>query len=255
MCIVLLGISMKIYHYARIGTYHINHNEDSLAIHELSDQHKLLAVMDGCSMGIDSHFCATLVAKLLRKIGKEIYFKTFVEKQLPSSTELLRSILRKLFKELKHCKQLIDLKRNELLSTLVLAIINTQEQSAEVMVIGDGIVYHNGIPHIFDQDDRPDYLGYHLQEEFEEWYARQSQCLFLNQLQDFSIATDGMLSFRKQQETNDEELAELDLLSFLLNDQEGAESENLLFKKVKRLKDKYDLHHTDDLSIIRVIFD
>lgn len=71
---------MKKYAISKIGEFHINHNEDSSAITEIGDDKIMIAVMDGCSMGKESHFASTLIAKLLRKIGKEISFRDFAEK-------------------------------------------------------------------------------------------------------------------------------------------------------------------------------
>jgi len=70
---------MKIFELSQIGEFHTNHNEDSYTITEIEAHQFLIAVMDGCSMGKESHFASTLIAKLLRKIGKVISYKAFAE--------------------------------------------------------------------------------------------------------------------------------------------------------------------------------
>lgn len=51
-----------------------------------------------------------------------------------------------------------------------------------VLVIGDGLVGIDGELHEFDQDTKPDYVGYHLKEDFEDWYSRQQQkCCLIRQ--------------------------------------------------------------------------
>jgi len=71
---------MKEYELSKIGEFHINHKEDSSAITEIGDNKILMAVMDGCSMGNEIHFSSTLIAKILRKVGKEISYREFAEK-------------------------------------------------------------------------------------------------------------------------------------------------------------------------------
>ena len=73
-------IKYEEYEISKIGEFHTNHNEDSSSITEIGEDKIMIAVMDGCSMGKESHFASTLIAKLLRKIGKEISFKEFVER-------------------------------------------------------------------------------------------------------------------------------------------------------------------------------
>ena len=64
-----------------IGQFHTNHNEDFLVTENINDDRILIAVMDGCSMGKESHFASTLIGKLLRKISKGISFKEFINNE------------------------------------------------------------------------------------------------------------------------------------------------------------------------------
>lgn len=59
---------MKIYSTLQIGEFHLNHCEDYLIIEDPGKDKKLLAIMDGCTMGCDSYFIATLVGKILKRI-------------------------------------------------------------------------------------------------------------------------------------------------------------------------------------------
>lgn len=70
---------MKKYELSKIGEFHTNHNEDSSTITEIGEDIILIAVLDGCTMGKESHFASTLLVKLLRKIGKEISYRKFIE--------------------------------------------------------------------------------------------------------------------------------------------------------------------------------
>ena len=69
---------MIIHTHSQIGQFHTNHNEDAYVTTQLSNDWYLLGVMDGCSMGTESHFASTLLVKLLRKISTEYFYKAFV---------------------------------------------------------------------------------------------------------------------------------------------------------------------------------
>jgi hypothetical protein len=65
----------------------------------------LCAVMDGCTMGTDSYFIATLVGKLLRKFVIEKSYQTFYEKSQHTTVQAdLKHILSKLMAEIKSLK-------------------------------------------------------------------------------------------------------------------------------------------------------
>ena len=57
---------MNIYTTLQIGELHTNHCEDYFITAEIGKNKLLCAVMDGCTMGTDSYFAATLTGKLLR---------------------------------------------------------------------------------------------------------------------------------------------------------------------------------------------
>ena len=91
---------IKIHEYVQIGSFHTNHCEDVTLCQQMGSHRYLLAVMDGCTMGTDSHFAATLTAKLLRKIAKSIYYKSFIEKKELALFDQLHSMIRSLFQDL-----------------------------------------------------------------------------------------------------------------------------------------------------------
>jgi len=187
---------MQQYTFTQIGTFHTNHNEDFLVSHPLGKNQLLIAVMDGCTMGTDSHFAATLIGKLLRKFAKEYYYQSFIEKTEKNLVLLLKLLLTQLFAALKTLKNQLSLEQEELLSTLIIGVIDQQTQQAELLTIGDGIIYCNGQLTEYEQENKPDYLGYHLAKNFDIWYAQQTQSLSLDNVQDLSIATDGIFTFK-----------------------------------------------------------
>ena len=244
---------MPIFEVLQMGQFHSNYCEDFLISCEVGANRHLIAVMDGCSMGVESHFAATLTGKLLRKIAKEWYYKEFVSKTQMDLPQLLQEISKSLFEQLKALKTQLALDREELLSTLMLGILDVDTHAAEILVVGDGLVCCDGALTEFEQDNKPDYLGYHLEKGFEDWYPAQHQRLSFNNIEDLSIATDGIFTFKKYDNKIWPEKHDADLIHFLLNDGNGSEQENMLKKKMIFIEEEWGLKPTDDLAIIRVM--
>lgn len=243
---------MKKYEISKIGEFHTNHNEDSSSITEIGEDKIMIAVMDGCSMGKESHFASTLIAKLLRKIGKEISFRAFAERTKKETSEYLEEILEKLFEDLKQLKNKLHLEREEILSTLILGIFDKRQREIELITVGDGLICCNGKLIEYEQDDKPDYLGYHLGEEFRKWLKNQTQKLNLKNVEDLSISTDGIFAFKNFDGKEYAKITEEEIVNYLLIDEKGSEEENMLKKKVLEIENKYGLKPSDDLTIIRL---
>ncbi len=104
----------------------------------------------------------------------------------------------------------------------------------------------------YEQENTPDYLGYHLSENFEEWYDPQRQKLSIHSFQDLSICTDGIFTFKNLINKNSQK-SEEEIIHHLLIDNQGAEFDNFLDRKVRLLNEKWNHVVTDDLAIVRVI--
>ncbi len=243
---------MKKYEISKIGGFHLNYNEDSSAFAEIGENKIIVAVMDGCSMGTESHFASTLIAKLLRKIGKEISFRNFAEKRTQQTKDCLKEVLGMLFKDLQDVKNKLHLEREELLSTIILGILDTKDKEVELIAVGDGLICCNGQLYEYEQDNKPDYLGYHLDKNFEQWFQNQSQTLNFKNVQDLSICTDGIFTFKNFDGKAYEQMSEKKILDYLLIDDKGAQEENMLKKKILELEQNFGLLPSDDLTIIRV---
>jgi len=178
------------------GSFHPQNNEDALVTCSLGPQQHLLAVMDGCSSGQESHFAPVLMAKLLRKAALDYHYRTFVEQTVASTQDILTRILEQVFNQLVSVKGQLHLSTEELLATLLLAVVDAQKREAEVVIIGDGLVACNGQTYEYDQDNHPDYWAFHLQQDFAVWRAQHEQWLRLTEVNDLSLATDGIFSFR-----------------------------------------------------------
>jgi hypothetical protein len=209
--------------------------------------------MDGCTMGEDSYFVSTLVGKLLRKIATQRSYQEFYSHSQKSSTvsDELREVLKELMLELGQIKNRLLLDRNELLSTLILLIYDKKSREGQILVVGDGVVCIDGEITEYDQNNIPDYLGYHLGEDFDSWYARLNQKQTFFDPSDISISTDGILTFAKFDDKAYQQ--GIEPISYLLKDKADAEIENMLKKKVIYLEREYGLKPTDDVAIIRVM--
>lgn len=244
---------MNIYSVIQIGDYHINHCEDYLITKKIGRDKIVCAVMDGCSTAMDSHFASTLVGKLIRKATIEKGYKELYEKDNndDSIESDLKEIIQSVFKELSVVKNQLMLDEKELLTTLIILIYNEKDNEGIVLSIGDGVVCINGNITEFDRDNKPDYLAYHLNENFEDWYMSLQQKILFNELNDVSIATDGLLTFSKVKKTESQE--KINFEDYLLIDQSYDDTEDMLNKKLKRLEHHYGVKPTDDLAIIRII--
>jgi hypothetical protein len=242
---------MRIYKTLNIGDFHTNNCEDFLVDEQIATNEKLIAVLDGCTMGTESVFASILYGKILRSISKKEFYKEFVTNEPLDLKSKLKEVIKQLIKETKSIKSQLGLDTNELLSTLIIGIINTKESKAEFLAIGDGLICKDGEIIEYEQDDKPDYLGYHLADDFDRWYDSQDQKLSISSFKDLSICTDGIYTF-KNLENKAKQKSEDDIIQHLLIDNENSEFDNFLDRKIRFLKDKWNHTVTDDLAIIRI---
>lgn len=161
--------------------------------------------------------------------------------------------MRRLFRELRQIKNQLDLEKEEILSTLILGVLDKQSKEIELITIGDGLICSNGELIEFEQDDKPDYLGYHLEENFDVWFKNQSQKLSLKNVKDFSISTDGIFTFKNfNRKEYDYQITEEEIVEYLLVDEKWINQENMLKKKVSKIENEFGLKPSDDLTIIRI---
>ena len=141
-----------------------------------------------------------------------------------------------------------------MLSTILLGIVDTQTKMAEVMVVGDGLIGVNGKWIELEQNNQPDYLGYHLAEEFETWYQKQEQYFSFSTIRDLSLATDGIFTFSNFENKLIPSVEEEQIIRLLLQDQSDLANERMFEKKLHYIKTEWGLKPTDDLGIVRLSF-
>ncbi|MEM6803341.1 MAG: protein phosphatase 2C domain-containing protein [Bacteroidota bacterium] len=245
---------MHIKSFLQKGEFHPVFCEDFLFHTNLRDEFYVASVMDGCSMGKDSHFASSLFAKVLRKVVKELGYKEFFGELAAFEEwdlgELGKYILQNLWEELRLLKSQLHLDQLELLTTLLLALVDVKRKQVYLIVIGDGFFVAEGKITELDQDNRPDYLAYHLSKDFESWYPTQKYLYFLEDIDELIIATDGIGSFEKldKSKRDFQETPE----AYLLLDKEFADLPKGFDKKIEKLKADYGLIATDDVGIIEM---
>ncbi|MBO9631737.1 MAG: protein phosphatase 2C domain-containing protein [Chitinophagaceae bacterium] len=242
---------MTIYTALQIGEYHLDHCEDQFFVGETGNQKLLCAVMDGCTMATESYFASTLIAKLLRKIAKQRSFQELYQQAnyVVPETEL-RSVLNELFNELNKARNSLMLDTKELLSTIIIFLLDIEKRTGAWIAIGDGMICFDQQVNNFDQDNKPDYLGYHLSKDFEQWYNGHLQKGCFGPVSSISIASDGIFSFIP---TDNKQYPSVNVLNYLLFDPEHSDRKDMLSLKLKRIEYIHGLKPGDDLSLVKVI--
>lgn len=95
---------MTVYKTLKIGEFHSNYCEDFLIEEQIGMNEKLVAVLDGCTMGEESVFASILFGKVLRNIAKKKFYEEFVTKNSPKLKEKLFDVVKMLFDEIKFLK-------------------------------------------------------------------------------------------------------------------------------------------------------
>lgn len=208
--------------------------------------------MDGCTSGIDSDFISTL-GKLLRKIcNNRNYVEFYQQSDLAIQLdEYLKALVKELFMEVKQAANMLMLDKRELLSTLIILLVDEAQHKGIIFALGDGMVSINGQLTEFDQDNKPDYIGYHLTEDFDKWYMAHPRKIAIQSVNDVSIATDGITTFTKFMQPVEEE--NVNPIEFLLKMGITGQPEDELHKRLKTIEHKHGLKHTDDLAVIRLV--
>ncbi|WP_445721635.1 protein phosphatase 2C domain-containing protein [Flavobacterium sp.] len=244
---------MKIYTALQRGEYHENYCEDSLYYGKYGKDKMLFAVMDGCTTAMESHFSSTLISKIIKKICLEKGYKDFVaysHKKSSLETEL-KSIMSDLMQELKTIKNQLLLDTKELLTTLLLLLVDQTTNEGILLAIGDGFVNINGTITDLEQDNKPDYLGFHCNDDFESFYTSQKHIIRINTISDITIATDGIFTFESFSKNKTDE--DLNCIDYLTKNKAQEESNEMLTFKLKFIENQLGKKPTDDFAMIRII--
>jgi hypothetical protein len=145
---------------------------------------------------------------------------------------------------------MLFLDMEELLSTLILMVYDKNNQKALVNISGDGLVACNGKAEEIDQNNIPDYMGYHLDIKFDSWYRNHTKSMIFNHIKDISISTDGLSKLRKNPMDKG---SNMDPIEYFLIQPPLSDQPNLFQKQLNKLIEKNEYIPFDDISVIRLV--
>ncbi|MEZ4893005.1 MAG: protein phosphatase 2C domain-containing protein [Saprospiraceae bacterium] len=244
---------MKIFELSQIGEFHVNHNEDFKVVEDAGKHYKLIAVMDGCSSGTDSHLASTLIGKILRKLAKQEAYREYATEQPTPIKELVESLALSLFSDLQMLNNQLDLASDEILSTIILGVVDTKNRQAELIIAGDGVIHVDGQTIEYENDNKPDYIGYHLKMDKHLWLQTRTHRKSIPRFTDLSISTDGVHTFKNFDGKSYNKIESGSILHEFLESRQFEENENKLKKTMLKMEEEFGLKPSDDLTIIRVI--
>lgn len=182
------------------GAMHDLHCEDDLYTFE-NEEVIVAAVFDGCSSGIDSHFASTMHKYCLREVIGDISYilreddnRNFPFRDINESG---KNILFLLFESIYR----LDYKVNsEMLSTVVLTVINKLTKEYFICVAGDGVYKVNKEIHsIHDANSNAVwYLSSVSYSEFDKYYDSYCTKTSGKFEDEIIISSDGIESFKNK---------------------------------------------------------
>ena len=217
--------------------------EDSF-FHRIYNDKIFIATFDGCSGGIESHFASNLFKKILNKSIVNLINIDYVDTL--SNEKLIKAIFQDFYILLKDIKSTLYLTNNELLSTIVFSMIDLSANETYILVSGDGVYSINKKIVRIEQDNTPDYISYHLDEEFSQIWNTFHFAYFKEEIKDILVSSDGIDSYNN---TKNEIVTHIDSL---ILDENFIRSEMMLSRTYNILENKGFTHY-DDLGIVRVL--
>jgi hypothetical protein len=136
----------------------------------------------------------------------------------------------------------------------MLAIVDTKDQKAEIVIIGDGVIACDEEIVEFNHDNKPDYLGYHLTEDFEDYWNGLTQRISAVDFLDLAMASDGVFSFKPYSYDSYRPVTEDELLTFLLVDRDEGPTENTYRRKLMYISSTFGLKPSDDVTVVRILW-
>lgn len=246
----------------RRGTDHKIYAEDSLVYKEM-DNFVYACVFDGCSSGLDSHFASALFKKAFNEITSQLEY--LLDNREEGIEKNLKFLTFQMARKIYETKQLLGLQTNELLSTMVICVLDKGAQNCMIAAFGDGyfrvddtecFVKNTKFAELENSENRPNYIAYNLDfiqnyNDFEEWYSKQPEKHFFEDVVNITIASDGLDTFSRFSIPKDEN-DKIDVIDYLVRDEKFLEHKIALEKKYNILNSKYCMSNKDDLSLIRI---
>lgn len=199
--------------------------EDNFFIYE-DPYHIVGVIADGCSTGIKSSFASQLFCYL---------FENYKIHDITSDI-----IISEVCEDLKEIVVKLNLSTNQLWATLVLFKYHISTKQLTIRILGDGCYYVNNQEFIVDQANKVHYIIDNLN-DLQEYLDKYQEITYDN-VDNFRISSDGILSYQLPSFKNSEKIPK----DFLLTPNLSA---NHLDRKYNILK-KEGWINKDDLTII-----
>lgn len=242
---------MKVESLLRRGNMHSEYCEDAIFHTTINDEWIIGSVMDGCSSAKESYFASILFSKLIKKACKSLpifsQFQTGLEFSELSPKYLGEYILNQVRKDIKTARKQIQLDKIEILSTLLIVVANIKTRQAWVNVSGDGYIEIDNNLIEIDQNNIPDYLGYHIDMPFKEWLNNHSKSYEFKEFSQLSIATDGIDKFMDRVGTFPKNINSPNILLSV-----NSKNRLNLDAAMAVLEYEHKLSPFDDIGIIRI---
>jgi len=237
--------------------------QDSVFTNE-TEEFIFSAVFDGCSEVVDSHFASNLLNKTFKysveenitNRKNEINNFYLDEKNNYSIEKESAKILKSFFAKLNQVREVLNLSSNDFAATCIFLFYDKIFEEGVIYVFGDGVLLINEERIIIDHDNKPKYITYYwkeLTESKESLYnflISYDQVWKLNKIKNVVISTDGILTFKNNNNINEDILYSI-LEETKINDQEKIHQNFFLNKKYNiLLKDGWS--HYDDIGLVRI---
>jgi hypothetical protein len=183
------------------GAAHPLRCEDDFLVKE-TDCAIMACVFDGCSSGIDSHVASSIHKKL---ISDSSSFSNTGPNDAPS--EVAKIVLESLYEDLFYYQDYTAFEINkEMLSTVIILIVNKLTSNFSIVVAGDGVVNINDAYfNIHDKEGESVYYLSSILENhdsiprnaiFEEYYNKHCTTFTGESFNSIAISTDGIDTFK-----------------------------------------------------------
>ena len=241
----------QIISFTQLGYFHPVYCEDFVAVAEISPGKWVAGVFDGCTMGTESHFASALAGKVLRKVAKEMGYQFFAQPELEAQPldALGKTFLEQYRQQFRTTASELHLAKEEQLTTVVLAVVDTHAHAVWGICSGDGLVFTSSGLQEYDSGNVPNYMAYHWGKSFEEWLEGHVHVFAYSDVRELTLSTDGVLAFERLDKSLPER--EVDVVEFLLGGDVWGSSKTLQ-KRIGQLEEEYGLIATDDLGVVRL---
>lgn len=239
MCMIISSLLQK-------GIYHLNHNEDELVVCNLSKRFAIAAVMDGCSAAINSHLAAGFIKILVKREVRTLSEGPNLIHVYPASA-IGERLMKNVFIGVNELQGSLSLTEMELMTTFSLLVLDVETKQYWAGFSGDGLLVVDEKVVNIDQNNRPNFLAYHLERNPSEWFDYHVISYSGSVANHVVISTDGVWKLKR---LDDKLFADPFKEEGLLKDLREIDTSKALEKRYKNIRTHLGYVPFDDLAIV-----